>query len=125
MRRPTTESDAYRWWRRTLAGERVPRIEDEPEPGFYKIRRVKGGPFVPVAIWIEQDLDDKTGELIAPEELRCIVNGVPADPVRTWLFCRAITSAEYDALTGAHGRIEEMAATHACLDLGAMAPITP
>lgn len=124
MRRPTTESEAYDWWRRTLAGERVPRIEDEPEPGFYRIRRFKGGPFVPVAIWIEQEIDE-AGELASPEVMRCIVNGVPADPVRTWLFCRAISAEQYDALTGAHGRIEEMAATHVRLDLAAMAPITP
>lgn len=125
IRQPSTEAEAYRWWRDTLAGLRPPWHEDDPQPGFYKRRMVKGGPWVPVAIWIEQELDEETGELAAPEELRCIVNGQPTDPVRTWTFCRAISAAEYDALTGARASIEEMAATHARLDLGGMDPIAP
>lgn len=125
IRRPSTEAEAFDWWRRSVAGERVPRIEDEPQPGYYKRRMVKGGPWVPVAIWLEQDIDPETGELTAPEEMRCIVNGLPADPVRTWPFCRPITAETYDALTGSRDRHEEMAATHARLNLAAMPAITP
>lgn len=128
IRRPTTETEAYGWWRDTLAGLHPPRHEDEPQCGFFKTRSVRGGPFVGVAIWLEQAIDPETGELTEPETLAAICNGEtkrPAWIVRNWTYLRPITAEEYDALTGARNSIEEMAATHARLDLGAMAPIAP
>ncbi|WP_313350248.1 hypothetical protein [Paracoccus sp. (in: a-proteobacteria)] len=125
IRQPSDLDAVYSWWRRSVSGERVPRIEDEPHPGYYKRRMVRGGPFVPVAIWLDQPIDPETGELTAPEELRAIVNGRPADPLHVWLYARPISESEYDALTGVRDRFEEMAATHVAVDLGAMAPIRP
>lgn len=125
IRQPTNMDAAYLWWRRSVSGERVPRIEDEPHPGYFKRRMVRGGPFVGVAIWLDQEIDPETGDLTAPEELRAIANGQPVDPVRVWNYARPISLDEYDALTGARDRIEEMAATHAAVNLGAMAPIRP
>lgn len=125
IRRPTSRADQYSWWERTVAGERAPRIEDEPQPGFYKRRMVRGGPFVPVEIWLEQEIDPETGELVADERLRAICNGELRDPVSLWTFCRAISLAEYDALTGAHATLPDMAATHVAVDLGQMAAIRP
>lgn len=125
IRQPSDPEAIYSWWRRSVAGERVPRIEDEPQCGFYKRRMVRGGPFVPVAIWMEQEIDPETGELTAPEELRAIENGRPVDPLRAWLYARPISVAEYEALTGVRDHHEFMAATHVAVDLGEIAPIRP
>lgn len=125
IRQPTDRTTQYDFWRRTVAGERVERFEDEPQPGFYKRRMVRGGPFIPVEIWLEQEIDQETGELTAPEVMRAICNGEIRDPLSLWTYCRAISAEEYDALIGVQSSIEEMAATHARLDLAAMAPIAP
>lgn len=125
IRQPTPRSEQYDYWRRTVSGERVPRIEDEPQCGFYKVRMVRNGPFIPVEIWLEQETDPETGELTADEHLRAICNGETRDPVRIWTHCRAISAEEYDALTENHARIPDMAATHVAVDLGQMAAIRP
>lgn len=128
MRQPTTEAQAYRWWRDALAGLRPARHEDDPQCGFYKTRVVRGGPLVGVAIWLEQDIDPETGELTAPETLAAICNGVTRRPDwirRNWTYFRPISDADYDALIGFQASIPEMAATNARLDLAAMAPIAP
>ena len=125
IRQPTDLDDTLEWWRRTVSGERVPRIEDEPQCGFYKRRFVRGGPFVPVAIWLHQEIDPETGELTAPEELRAIENGRPVDPLRAWLYARPISESEYGALTGVRDHHEFMAATHVAVDLGEIAPLRP
>lgn len=71
---------------------------DDPKPGFFRRRLVKGGPFVPVRIWLEQPTDAETGELIDDAVLRCIVDGRDADPVDQWSYCcdQPITEQEYD-----------------------------
>ncbi|WP_166461941.1 hypothetical protein [Paracoccus alkanivorans] len=75
IRCPTPRDQQYDFWQRSVAGERVPRTEDDPQPGFYKTRMVRNGPFVPVEIWLEQEIDPETGELTADERLRAICNG--------------------------------------------------
>ncbi len=125
IRQPSDPEALYSWWRRSVSGERVPRIEDEPQCGFYKRRMVRGGPFVPVAIYLDQEIDPETGELTAPEELRAIENGRPVDPLRAWLYARPISVAEYEALTGVRDHHDFMAATHVAVDLGEIAPIRP
>lgn len=86
---------------------------------------VRGGPFLGVAIWLDQEIDAETGELTAPEELRAICNGKPVDPLHVWPYARAISEREYDALTGARDSFEEIAATHAAVNLAEMAAIRP
>ncbi len=125
IRQPSSHAALYDFWRRSVAGERVPRVEDEPQCGYFKRRMVRGGPFVPVEIWMEQDIDPETGELTAPERLRAICNGNLCNPVTTWTYCRPISASEYDGLTGAHASIPDMAATHVAIDLGQMAAIRP
>lgn len=125
MRQPTSNEAQYRFWRRSVAGERVERFEDEPQPGFYKRRYVRGGPFVPVEIWLEQQIDPETGELTADEQLRAVCNGERCNPYTVWTYCRAITLEEYDALTGARDAIADMAATHVAINLADLAPIRP
>lgn len=52
-------SDDYQFWREALAGRDVDIIEDRPQPGYYKTRKGKSSPWLPVAIW------RKDGELVA------------------------------------------------------------
>ena len=42
-------------WRKALAGEPVPLHENDPQPGYWRLRQGRGGPFLPVAIWCEPD----------------------------------------------------------------------
>lgn len=62
------------------------------------MRRVKGGPWVPVLIWCEQITDDE-GELAADERIRADVFGDAEDPSKIWTHLRPITKQEYDDLT--------------------------
>lgn len=97
MRRPTDPRDAYRTWYELLRGRKPPLHDGVPQCGFYKMRLAKGGPMVPVAIFLRQVIDKETGELIEPEEIVCLVNGRPDDAQRTWNWCckNPITEAEY------------------------------
>jgi len=72
-------SDAYAYWRQALAasqgkGEWPPVHEGDPQPGYYRKRAHKGGPWLPVAIW------EKDGELVAT------VDGKPVDPAEIWTW---------------------------------------
>lgn len=117
MRRPTPEAEAYAWHRAAINGERPPVIEGEPECGFFSMRMVKGGPRVPARIWLDQDIDPETGELTAPEILRCEINGESRDPYRVWTSLRPITEEAYHALVEAHSHDSRFAATHAAVDI--------
>lgn len=46
-------SDAFDWYRAALRGETPPVHENEPQCGYFRVRRGKGGPWVPVAMWAE------------------------------------------------------------------------
>lgn len=91
--------DDREWWRAAIAGDK-PAITAEPQAGFYKRRLVKGGPFVPVHIWIERELDE-AGDLLSDEVVKCTVDGVLADVDSHWSYCcaRPITEAEFDYLS--------------------------
>jgi len=83
MRVPTPRVYLYSWHAAALAGSHPP-IHDEPQPGWFKRKLVRGGPFVAVEIWMEQPVED--GELLAPEVLRCEIDGVAADPHDQWTY---------------------------------------
>jgi hypothetical protein len=117
IRQPTSIETQLAWHRATIAGLRPPRFEDEPEVGWYRRRFVKDGPFVPVRIWLDQDIDPMTGELVAPEEVRADWLGNAVDPVWVWPYCTAISRDAYIALVDLHGSAAAMAATHAQIDL--------
>lgn len=117
MRRPTPLAEQLAWHEATISGQRAPRIEDEPEVGWYRARMVKGGPFVPVRIWLAQVTDPDTGDLVEPEEIRAEWLGNPVDPVWVWPWCRAISRDAYVALVDLHRTSDAMAATHVPLDL--------
>ena len=96
MRTPTVLRDLYSWHRQALAGLK-PQITHEPQCGWFKRRLVKGGPMVPARIWLHQEIDEATGELVGDEELRCDVAGKSVDPVDawTWICADPITHERY------------------------------
>lgn len=83
-------------WEKLLAGERPAIVVDRPQPGYYKRRLVKGGPWVAVRIWIEEERDED-GELLCDQKLLCLVDGKEADAYEQWPWVagRAIPEHEY------------------------------
>lgn len=92
--------DPLKWWRAALAGEKPP-ITEDPQPGFYKRKLVKGGPFVPVHIWLVLSQRDEAGDRMCDEKLFCAVDGRLVDVDLHWSYCCAspITEAEFDYLS--------------------------
>lgn len=112
MRAPTDLVAAFAWWRSALAGKK-PAITSQPMCGFYQRKFARGGVFVPVAIFITQELD-ANGELSCDEQMVCLVNGKPSDPEAEWSYCAGnpITEQEYRFLIERH----KWAAEHAPAD---------
>lgn len=100
MRRPTDITTLYAWHMAALAGEE-PAITEDPQCGWYARRLVKGGPLVPARIWLEQDVNEATGELHSDEMLRCDVAGRAEDPFEawTWLARHPISEGDFNYLT--------------------------
>jgi hypothetical protein len=92
-------SDPLAWWRDALAGHK-PRITHEPECGYYRRRLVRGGPWVPVAIWYGDPPKDEDGTTLGDAPLLCAVNGKLTDPHETWTWVATepITEEAYKAL---------------------------
>lgn len=76
----------FDWWRKKLAGEKVPTYEAEPECGHYKMRDRRGlykhaapikRPWVAAAIW----RDHESGKL------RAEFAGTECDVDRIWPYC--------------------------------------
>lgn len=116
IRTPTPLARQYAWYRAAIAGRDVPRHDGLPECGFFKYRAVKQGPFIPVRIWLEQEICPVTGELMADEVLRCEALGQSRNPETIWTYLRPIPRAEYDALVDLHRSMDLMAATHSAID---------
>ena len=107
MRQPTPPDAKWAWWEAAIDGRAPPIHEDQPQQGFYAVRRFRygewaRGPFVPARIWWEPgEIDPDTGELLTDERCRCEIDGRPADPWRnwTWLARRPISLSEFEWLT--------------------------
>ncbi len=98
IRQPSTREALLAWHTAELNGERPPRHDGDPQCGWYKMRMVKHGPWVPAMIWCDRDIDDETGELTRDEVFRGAVNGLKKDPVKIWTYLRAISREDYDKL---------------------------
>lgn len=96
-RQPMSEDDLLAWWRSALRNPDLPRHSDDPQPGWYKTRRVKGGPFIPVRITAEQDVDG-VGELCAPVKIVAFCGEKEVDAREVWTYCQPVSRAEFDAL---------------------------
>ncbi len=69
-------AELSQYWRDGLEGLKPSVNINEPQPGFYKLRRAKDGPWLPVAIWLGSD-----GELL------CRVGPDREDPHEIWSWC--------------------------------------
>lgn len=127
IRRPTPIEELYRWHRDSLAGLRPPVTAGEPQCGWFKMRYTQGGPWVPVAIWLEQCIDPDTDELTDPEVMKCLIGDRLADPRDVWLRCAAkpISEEEFMALARGDKHMTEIRqATHARVNLS-QRPVRP
>lgn len=107
MRTPTPSSVLYAWHAEAMAGIK-PVITDTPQCGWFKRVLVKGGVMVPARVWLYQNIDRETGELVEDELLQCEVNGEYADAQDqwSWLANNPISRAEFLYLSA---RIEHAA----------------
>jgi hypothetical protein len=71
-------------------------LVDRPVPGFYKLRFVRGGPWVPVRIYMGQAPDPDDGELRGMHTMRAMVDGKDMDPLWAWTACAGHPIAEHD-----------------------------
>ena len=72
-------SDSYSWWQQALLGYFGPIHENYPKPGYYRMKRGRGGPWVPVAIWVAEDVSS----------VLCLVDGVERNAYDIWTWvCR-------------------------------------
>ena len=72
------------------------RIVDQPQPGFFKLRMVRGGPFVSALIYLPCMIDPDFGfPLDRARRLMALIDGKPADPFHVWNYGRMIDEAEY------------------------------
>ena len=96
-RRPIPTLALLAWWRSALRNPNMARHSDDPQPGFYKMRRVKHGPFIPVRITAEQEIDE-AGELCAPVRIVAFCGKKEVDAREVWTYLQPVSRAEFDAL---------------------------
>lgn len=72
---------------------------DRPRPGFFKVRLVRRGPWVPAQITEDPPLDPWTGEIMdRSTHLQAYIEGRPVDLERVWLWGRIVTKDEWQWL---------------------------
>lgn len=125
MRRPTPISKILAWHRAALAGECPATHDGYPECGWFKRRWVKGGPWVPVRIYLDRDIDPMTGELTRDEVMCIEIEGIQhVDPEEHWTYLTPITRAEFEHLTDYRLRDSRMMDPYRPLDLS-LTPTPP
>jgi hypothetical protein len=109
LRAPTPAAELYAWHTAITAGWHPLTPVGEPQVGWFKRRLIKNGIYVPARIWLEQDIDETTGELMDDERLLCEVAGERRDPLDEWTWLCGIRSARQSLTTwpprwlGLHG----------------------
>lgn len=71
---------------------------DKPVAGFYRMRLIRNGPFVPVRIWYGPSFDPATGDWCDRSPMwRCCIGGKQESIWRAWPQCagRPISEVEY------------------------------
>jgi hypothetical protein len=127
IRSPSTYRQLFGWWEAAVAGRPAVRHDGIAEAGFYKRRLVRGGPWVPVRIFVEREIDPDTGELTAPEVLRWEMEGLrqETDPGEVFSWLTPITKAEFDRLTDMRLRDHRYFDSGARIDLSASPTLPP
>jgi hypothetical protein len=67
---------------------------DQPEEGWYRLKMVRGGPWIGAKIWFAAKGEDQT------PQWQCLVNGLAADVWEVWprVGGRGISEEEYRKL---------------------------
>ena len=119
LRTPTPAAQLLAWYWSALKGEQPPIHDADPQVGWFKVRLVARGPFVPAKIWVHRDIDPLTGELTDDERYLCEIDGERRDPFREWVWLakNPIPRAEYEELCDLRAKVEDMAATRIPFDL--------
>jgi len=79
----------YTYYRSALKGVFGPVHENDPQCGYYRMRRSRGGPWIPVAVFREATDCDQNSEISDSGKLICLVDGVERDPFEVWTWvCR-------------------------------------
>lgn len=94
---PTPVEDLLAWHRAEIAGQDPDWDKNAPQCGWYRMRRTRGTPWVPVVIRCEQHVD-RHGVLTHPEFLVADVFGEPAFPALVWPWVEAISEVEWNAM---------------------------
>ena len=82
-----------------------------PQAGHYRVRRVRGGPWLPAVIWWHAGERDEAGDLLEDEGYRCEIDGSAVCAYRWWVSVAGhpIDAAEFRRLS----RLRDWAETHA------------
>ena len=78
-------TDQYAWWREAVTGNNPPIHADQPQSGYFKMRDGKDGPWLPVAIWRDDD------------GMQCRVGPDWRDAEKIWTFCAGNPVGKADA----------------------------
>lgn len=107
--RSLLRSQDYQWWRDALAGKKPPIHEIEPQAGWYKMRRVRNGPELPVVLWWAGEVDpenpiDENGDpaLIGDAKIfaRIGTESASAHEIWTWVCAYPVTLEDFNRLSG-------------------------
>lgn len=102
MSLPTNPYEDQAWWRAAMAGEKPSLEQGDAHVGWYKQRKHKDGPWVPVVVWRDSPVDDD-GDLIDDETLVCkidgaLISGDDLDERFTWFCLYPIAPKDYTAM---------------------------
>lgn len=75
------------FWHASLAGKKPEIHADSPQPGYYRLRAIRGGDWLPVVIW------EKDGQLVAR------VASDMRDPLAIWTHCGGNAVAKDPCMT--------------------------
>lgn len=99
IRQPTSFASAYAWHMAAIAGLDVNNHDAAPHCGWYKRKLVKGGPWVPVRIYLDRKIDPLTFELTEDEVMRAEVEGIEVGDFEDhWTYLTPISKEEFDHL---------------------------
>ena len=109
----------------------TPIHDSDPRAGWYKMRRVRNGPWLPVTVWWHTAERDEAGHRLEDEGYRCEIDGSPACPYRIWTYVAGhpIAEAEFTRLSALrqwaddHAPDDPYAAPDRSVDLNKAAPI--
>lgn len=117
MRQPSTFAQLYQWWKLAIAGRDVDRHDGLPECGFYRMKLIRGGPWVPVEVKVVRAIDIDTGDLTEPEKYVAVCEGRTRDAALIWDRLEPISRKDFDNLVARIAGDERLQANMVRLDL--------